>query len=117
MDTGQRALLALEVETAYAEVAKQRQAEAAERQNAAVTAVRRGRAGLSDLDNGTVTPVPADRPEPADRRMRESRERAAQALGTSGRAVQRAKALVRDAPDLADQVRTGKLALAGSTGD
>ena len=52
--------------------------------------------------------IPADLPE---RRERESREKAAKVVGASGRAVQQAKAVQRDAPDLAQNVRTGKMAL------
>lgn len=53
--------------------------------------------------------TPADPPE--SRRERESRERAAKAVGTSGRAVQQAKAVEREAPDLAEKVRSGAMAL------
>lgn len=83
LDAGQRAFLALEYEAAYA------------------AATKNGR---------PITPsetMRADRP--ADRHP--SRERAARVTGASGRGVARAKALQRDAPDLADQVRNGQLAL------
>ncbi|MGW7298983.1 hypothetical protein [Streptomyces sp. NPDC054829] len=49
--------------------------------------------------------------EPQARDERKSRERAAKVVGASGRAVQQAKAVQRDAPDLADKVRRGELAL------
>ena len=42
---------------------------------------------------------------------RKSRELAAKATGASGRAVQQAKAVQRDAPDLAEKVRSGAIAL------
>jgi len=44
-------------------------------------------------------------------RERRSTERAAKAVGASGRAVQQAKAVQRDAPDLADRVRSGEMAI------
>lgn len=42
---------------------------------------------------------------------RQSVSRAAKAVGASGRAVAQAKAVQRDAPDLAEQVRAGRIAL------
>lgn len=54
--------------------------------------------------------LPADRPE-VSRRERESRERAAKIVGTSGRAVQKAKAIDKDAPDLVKKVQAGELSL------
>lgn len=50
----------------------------------------------------------ADRPP---KEARSSRAKAAKAVGASGRGVQRAKAVQRDAPDLADKVRKGEMAL------
>lgn len=62
----------------------------------------------------TATPVrePA-RPQVGspDRHERESATRAAKAVGTSGRAVQQAKTVARDAPDLAEKVKQGKESL------
>jgi protein gp37 len=49
--------------------------------------------------------------EPRARRESWSSERAARVVGASGRAVQQAKAVVRDAPDLAAKVRAGEIAL------
>ncbi|MFE5852536.1 hypothetical protein ACFQ61_04855 [Streptomyces sp. NPDC056500] len=49
--------------------------------------------------------------EPGTPRERKSSERAAKVVGASGRAVQQAKAVQRDAPDLAARVRTGEIAL------
>lgn len=122
LDTGQRALLALEVEAAYAEAGRQRRIEAARQPRPDRTLQPNGHAPRPPFDpfsaddlNGPPdghSPMPkvvADLPQPAPEPR--SRERAAAALGTSGRAVQRAKALVRDAPDLAAQVRAGNLAL------
>lgn len=42
---------------------------------------------------------------------RQSAARAAKAVGASGRAVQQAKTVARDAPDLAEQVKTGRVSL------
>jgi protein gp37 len=49
--------------------------------------------------------------EPQATRQNRSDERAARVVGASGRAVQQAKAVVRDAPDLAAKVRAGEIAL------
>lgn len=53
--------------------------------------------------------TPADLRE--SRHERESAARAAKAVGASGRAVQQAKTVARDAPDLAEQVKTGRVSL------
>ena len=50
-------------------------------------------------------------PPPKPSRKARSRERAAKAVGASGRSVQRAQAVQRDRPDLADKVRSGEMAL------
>ena len=47
----------------------------------------------------------------ADLPQSKSRDQAAAAVGASGRAVTQAKAVARDAPDLADKVREGNLML------
>jgi len=52
----------------------------------------------------------ADRPEVSEPAPR-ARDRAAAALGTSGKAVARAKRVSKDAPDLADKVRAGTVTL------
>ncbi|MEV7013348.1 DUF5131 family protein [Streptosporangium sp. NPDC051022] len=101
LNPGQKAMVALVLEPMFAE------------------ATRRGRpigdSAKLTTTNGEV--IPADRrelePKPvsADRRERESTTMAARAVGASGRTVQRAKALQRDAPDLAEKVRIGQMAL------
>jgi protein gp37/ParB-like chromosome segregation protein Spo0J len=107
LNPGQLGLLALDLESAYAEAAKAAQAEAG-RQRAA--AAERDANGLM-CSNQLV----ADRPQAGDRTgpqpSEKSRDRAARAVGASGRSVQRAKALQRDTPDLADKVRRGEIAL------
>ncbi|MGW4663224.1 DUF5131 family protein [Streptosporangium sandarakinum] len=106
LNAGQKALIALEYEKAIAEAAKDAQREAgrrtAERVNAQVT----GLTLVADLRQAPSSPLPALAP-----RERKSTERAAKVVGASGRAVQQAKALQRDAPDLAEKVRAGQVAL------
>jgi protein gp37/ParB-like chromosome segregation protein Spo0J len=110
LDAGQLAFLALDYKAAYADAAKAAQAAAAR-----LTAER-----VSKLPNQgqNGTTLPADRREasrtPAatqPRRERESATRAAKVVGASGRSVQRAQAVQRDRPDLADKVRSGEIAL------
>lgn len=86
---GQRAFAALKYEERYA------------------AATKPGYPGGRDRTRSDVETV-ADLPPSDDRK---SRERAAKATGTSGRAVQQAKAVQRDAPDLAERVRSGAMAL------
>lgn len=103
LNTGQLAFLALEVERHYAELAKRRKAEAARRATEA-----REAAATKTLVKGST--VGADLRQPESRAPRAA-DHAAKSVGTSGRAVQQAKAVRRDAPDLAEQVRAGSLAL------
>jgi ParB-like chromosome segregation protein Spo0J len=86
---GQRAMLALAVEPLYAAEAKARQG------------------ARTDLDED----IPADPPECSKPAVRESRERAGKAVGAAGRNVSTAKRITKDAPDLAEKVRSGDLAL------
>jgi protein gp37 len=60
-----------------------------------------------DTMGHTHPPEPRHQP----RRERESRERAAKVVGGSGRGVQQAKTVKRDAPDLYEQVRSGGTSL------
>ncbi|MGW7688898.1 DUF5131 family protein [Streptomyces asiaticus] len=101
LNPGQRALMALEYERFYAE------------------ATKRGRP-IGDASSSPVAErktIPADLREfpsaapTCDRRQRETVAKAAKVVGASGRAVQQAKAVQRDAPDLAVKVRAGELAL------
>lgn len=87
MTAGQRDFLALEVEALYAAEAKRTQ--------------------------GTRTDLPpsdfrADLPESNERR---SRERAGKAVSASGRGVSQAKRVQQAAPDLAEKVRSGQMAI------
>jgi protein gp37 len=90
LNRGQAAFLALTYEKMYADAGAVGYPEGRDRT-------------LSDAE------TPADRREP--RHDRESAARAANVVGASGRMVQRAKAVQRDAPDLADRVRSGEIAL------
>ncbi|WP_141689524.1 hypothetical protein [Streptomyces sp. DI166] len=102
LNPGQRALMALEYERFYAAAQhkgrpKDDGSEAARSRNAEET--------CADLR------TTGERVEPQARREQRSDERAVRVVGSSGRAVQQAKAVQRDAPDLADEVRRGELAL------
>ncbi|MFB4265365.1 DUF5131 family protein [Nonomuraea sp. GTA35] len=121
LNAGQKALVALEYEKAVADAVK---AGEAERKSTAVgdNSSRNGNAPYNltpaDLPESPPKPLTAGQRaiaalamEPQIRRERESRERAAKVVGASGRAVQQAKALQRDAPDLAEKVRAGEVAL------
>lgn len=88
MNPGQRAMAALEYEKAYSMATTRGYPKGLDR-------TRSDSEKMADLPSQEAT----------------SRERAAKAVGASGRAVQQAKAVQRDAPDLAEQVRTGGLAL------
>jgi 16S rRNA G966 N2-methylase RsmD len=83
LSTGQRAMLALRVEELLSP----------------------GRGARTDLSEQ----LPAELQEV--RRKRESTYRAAVAVGTSGRAVSQAKRVAQQAPDLAEKVRSGEIAL------
>lgn len=100
LNAGQRALIALEYEKAFAAATK-----AAETQRKITTPSNQ----YSTNSSATVADLPQSQPEPE--RERKSRERAAKLVGVSGRAVQQAKAILRDTPDLADKVRRGEIAL------
>src|SRR5690606_4654378 len=92
LNPGQRAMVALKYEEAIR------------------ATVRRGRP-LGDSARSTTTErteIEADLPHIREPQVR---DRAAKVVGASGRAVQQAKAVERDAPDLAEKVRAGEIAL------
>jgi protein gp37/ParB-like chromosome segregation protein Spo0J len=100
LNQGQKALMALEYERFYAEAVKAEEAARKEATGGPVAAaVRNG-------TNGNVTTADLQ-----PRYERQSATRAAKAVGASGRSVAQAKAVQRDAPDLAEQVRAGQIAL------
>jgi protein gp37/ParB-like chromosome segregation protein Spo0J len=104
LNQGQLAFLALRVHEHYADLAKARQIGAADR--------AREQREVSATNPQVKSPmVPADLREPGPKRVREATHQAAKTVGASGRAVQQAKAVRRDAPDLAEQVQAGSLAL------
>ena len=91
LTAGQRAMVALRVEEHYAELARARK-----------IATNGGHVG------DTPQTVRADLHAPYERR---AATKAAQSVGASGRAVGQAKRVQREAPDLAEKVRAGALAL------
>jgi 16S rRNA G966 N2-methylase RsmD len=94
LTAGQKAMLALEVLSAYEEQGRQLKAEGAK-------VAGRGR---------PLGKVGADLHQPIERDPR-SADKAAGVVGVSGRAVAQAKRIEKHAPDLAEKVRTGELAL------
>lgn len=85
LTTGQKAFVALQVEPLYAAEAKRRQ--------------------------GARTDLKAPENLVADLPQGKSRERAAKIAGTSGRAVAQAKRVADAAPDLAEKVKAGQMAI------
>ncbi len=104
LNAGQRALMALEYERFYGAAAKEVQQDAGRQTAQKVNAQVTGSTLVADLRQ-------EDFWEPEAPRERKSSERAAKVVGASGRAVQQAKAVTRDAPDLAAKVRAGEIAL------
>ena len=106
LNPGQRALMALEYERHYAAAqpkgAPVGNGNASQRQSAMSRSAETTCADLRTAGEWV---------EPQARREQRSDERAAKVVGASGRAVQQAKAVVRDAPDLAAKVRAGEIAL------
>lgn len=89
LTTGQKAFIATELLPHYEQ-------EAESRRRSAISVSRR---------NETVADPPPSEPAP------KSRDTAARAVGTSGKAVAQAKRVATHAPDLADKVRSGEMAL------
>jgi len=116
LNPGQKAVMAQEYERYYAEAVKETEAERKSSIGGPLAIAQNGAKG-----NATVADLPQSTPEmshsfsgpsyTAQSSGLKSRERAAQVTGASGRAVQQAKAVQRDAPDLYEKVRTGELAL------
>lgn len=102
LNAGQKAWVAQAYEEAFAAATKATEDER-----------KRSMGGPSTIaqsaTNGTATR--ADLRTTKDDRSLRSDERAAKVVGASGRAVQQMKALRRDAPDLAEKVRVGEVAL------
>lgn len=96
LTTGQKAAVAHDSLPLY-------EAEAERRKVAAGRAYGRGQSKSDEQ-------VEADRPQPV-KRAPQARDRAAKAAGTSGRSVARYKRIAEVAPDLADSVKGGSMAL------
>ncbi len=110
LNPGQRAMVALEYEAAYAATNRQARID----DNGGYGVDHLGQTIVADLPQSSALPSKGQRSLAAlshEVEMRKSRERAASVVGASGRAVQQAKAVQRDAPDLADRVRAGQMAL------
>lgn len=115
LTTGQKAMLALKVEPLYAAEAAERRErlgrEAALRQQA--EARERVRADLPQPPRVPAPPIsrtPTPSP-PEPERIPRARDFAARTAGTSGRAVAQAKRVAEHAPDLANKVESGQIAL------
>lgn len=91
LTVGQKAMIALGAEAVFAEEAKAAQRE-------------RGKLTKKDKSGKIIEPAP----EGAVSRIGRSRDRAAKAMNIHGDSVQKAKALAKGAPDLAEEVRQGK---------
>ena len=107
LTTGQRAMLALEVEQLIAETNRAGRP-------VAVPFVIDGQEWFDELDDNDE--VDGEQVIVADRRQLNSREgksveEAAKVTGTSGRAVSRAKRVAAASPELAEKVKAGTLAL------
>jgi 16S rRNA G966 N2-methylase RsmD len=116
LTSGQRDFLALDVEKLYAE-------EAAKRTGGRPRIGDKPPADLPEVSEAAQSDLVQTQPdlsarlpqhvaqEVAERKARESRERAAKVTGTSGRGVSQAKRVEKFAPDLAEKVKAGKLAI------
>ena len=118
LTTGQKAAVGAKAEVLLAaEAARERTRAIAE----AVAKRERDEKGRLAASTASHSQIPADLRESGasesptsireKQRKRESSERAAAIAGTSGRAVQQYKRVAQHAPDLAQQVQSGKLAL------
>ena len=105
LTTGQRAMLALEVERIYAE-------EAEERRRRAIADAKRHTVKPGPTPDQMRADLPASDKQSAPAHTPErSRDQAAATTRTSGRAVAQAKRVAQHAPDLAEKVKAGELAL------
>jgi 16S rRNA G966 N2-methylase RsmD len=93
LTAGQKAMLALQVLSAYEEQGKQRMVEGGGNKKSA-----EAKSGDADLHH-------------LSQRAPQSNEKAGAVVGVSGKAVSQAKRIEKHAPDLAEKVRSGELAL------
>ena len=105
MNAGQKAFVGLEYERLYAAAIKESETlrKVESPSNQYVTSRSATVADLPQSHSVEVAPAPES--------GQKARDRAAKVVGASGRAVQQAKAVERDAPDLAEKVRAGEIAL------
>ena len=110
LTTGQRAMLAVDVEPLYATEAARRKAQA--------PGQPQGVKSLgADLHQETLLPSEesesenAKKPTTPSKREPRAADRAARTTSTSGRAVAQAKRVAKAAPDLAEKVKAGDIAL------
>lgn len=113
LNPGQRAAMALEYERFYGEAAREAQGQRGvakpHSMSTSVVADRPQRSEPTAADSpAKCTPEPPQFQPP---RAPRSRDKAAKITGASGRSVQRAKAVQRDAPDLYQKVKSGETAL------
>jgi 16S rRNA G966 N2-methylase RsmD len=95
LSVGQQAMLALQVIDAYEAEGRERKAQAGSKAAPGKPSTEKDGADLPHLS----------------KRAPRARDRAANVVGISGRAVAQAKRVAKQAPDLADKVRSGELAL------
>jgi len=107
LTTGQRAMLALELEKEFVGEAKERKRAGGARGGAASAEARKHPFPPTELPATVPEPAPARR----DRRN-ESRAKAAAAAGVSPRTVSTAKRVAKKAPELAAKVKAGAMKLA-----
>lgn len=100
LNAGQKALMALEYERYYADAIK---AAEVERKTAAI--------GNQNSHHGDSAPIRTPQKFGESAKDRESATKAAKVVGANREYVRQAKAIQRDAPDLADKVRAGEVAL------
>lgn len=96
LNPGQRNAIALEYETFYEDAIKKAEAERKATQPRGQAGSKEGGRFVTQRDESTV----ADLPQSVSSSNRKAREKAAKVTGGSGRGVQQAKAVKRDAPDL-----------------
>lgn len=98
LDVGQRAFLGIAVEAAYAEIAKERQREAGRKNGA--------RPVIDEPQSKLVADLRQAKPH-----EQKASAHAAKTVNVSPRAIQQAKAVKRDAPDLVAKVQSRQMSL------
>ena len=109
LTTGQRAMLALEVEALIAAGTRTGRPRAATEVDGQASIV--DDIVSVDRETGEISPENACSSAPVSDYSRRSASKAAKATGTSGRAVSQAKRIAAASPELAEKVKAGTLAL------